>query len=287
MGLPSGYQQVEYIQSTGNQYIEVNYPTANITRVSCKAQVFSGSPYVIIGTGVSSSISYSGIRCFSTNGSNLYCGLNTGRSELSYTPASTPQTWIIDKTLLQIGSTEKTISYSGSSTATSFAIFKDKEANKDANSTKCSIYWFKVYENGVLKLNFIPCYKKSDNVIGMYETETGAFYTNSGSGTFVKGANVSSVTYRTVLENTISGFNDIQESLSGIFSDISQPGNGKNAVNVRKLVNSINNAAAIKLTNGTITRLYTSMYDSTILKDDKDYFTTLIYDPTVDGGSNE
>lgn len=266
MGLPSGYQQVEYIQSTGNQYIEVHYQTANITRVSCRAQVFSGSAYVLIGTGVSSSSSYTGIRCFSTNGSNLYCGLNTGRSELSYTPGSTPQTWIIDKTLLQIGSTEKTISYNGSSTATSFAIFKDKTAN----STKCSIYWFKVYENGVLKRNFIPCYRKSDNVIGMYETETGTFYTNSGSGTFIKGANISNVTYKTVLENTISGFNDIQESLSGIFSDISQPGNGKNAVNVRKLINSINNAAAIKLKNGTVTRLYPS-----------------IYDPATDGGSNE
>lgn len=39
--------------------------------------------------------------------------------------------------------------------------------------------------------NFIPCYRKSDNEPGMYDTITGTFYTNSGTGTFTVGNDVS------------------------------------------------------------------------------------------------
>lgn len=38
--------------------------------------------------------------------------------------------------------------------------------------------------------NFIPCYRKTDNVIGLYDTVGKQFYTNAGSGTFSKGPNV-------------------------------------------------------------------------------------------------
>jgi hypothetical protein len=44
--------------------------------------------------------------------------------------------------------------------------------------------------NGDFTHNYIPCYRKSDGEIGVYDTETGTFYTNSGTGTLVKGGNV-------------------------------------------------------------------------------------------------
>ena len=37
--------------------------------------------------------------------------------------------------------------------------------------------------------NFVPVERKSDNVLGLYETINGVFYTNDGTGTFVRGAN--------------------------------------------------------------------------------------------------
>lgn len=45
-------------------------------------------------------------------------------------------------------------------------------------------------ENGELLRNFVPCYRKSDGEIGMYDLVNGVFYTNSGSGTFIKGEDV-------------------------------------------------------------------------------------------------
>lgn len=38
--------------------------------------------------------------------------------------------------------------------------------------------------------NFIPCYRKSDMKPGMYDTVTGTFYTNQGSGEFILGPSI-------------------------------------------------------------------------------------------------
>ena len=43
--------------------------------------------------------------------------------------------------------------------------------------------------NNLAKL-LVPCYRKSDSTIGMYDTVNGMFYTNAGTGTFDKGADV-------------------------------------------------------------------------------------------------
>jgi hypothetical protein len=44
--------------------------------------------------------------------------------------------------------------------------------------------------DGIPIRNFVPCYRKADDVIGLYDTVGGVFYTNSGTGAFTKGADV-------------------------------------------------------------------------------------------------
>ena len=52
------------------------------------------------------------------------------------------------------------------------------------------VYSFKAYEYDVLIRDMIPCYRKADHVIGMYDLVNDVFYTNSGTGTFYKGPDV-------------------------------------------------------------------------------------------------
>ena len=40
---------------------------------------------------------------------------------------------------------------------------------------------------GVIKRSFVPALRNSDNKPGMYDTVTGTFYTNAGSGEFSVG----------------------------------------------------------------------------------------------------
>ncbi len=50
---------------------------------------------------------------------------------------------------------------------------------------------FKYYDkSGKLVCDLVPCYRKSDGVIGMYDRARALFLTNAGSGTFTKGADV-------------------------------------------------------------------------------------------------
>jgi len=52
------------------------------------------------------------------------------------------------------------------------------------------LYSLKFYDEGKLIRNFIPCYRKSDGVIGLYDMVGEEFYENSGTGTFLKGNDV-------------------------------------------------------------------------------------------------
>lgn len=51
-------------------------------------------------------------------------------------------------------------------------------------------YSYSVKEDGEYLQKFIPCYRKADGEIGMYDVINDVFYTNQGTGTFTKGSNV-------------------------------------------------------------------------------------------------
>lgn len=52
------------------------------------------------------------------------------------------------------------------------------------------IYETNVTREGEIVLNLIPCYRKADGEIGMFDTVSKTFFSNIGSGEFTKGANV-------------------------------------------------------------------------------------------------
>ena len=51
-------------------------------------------------------------------------------------------------------------------------------------------YGFEIEIENAVAFNGIPCYRRTDNVIGMYDTVSKQFFTNAGTGTFTKGQNV-------------------------------------------------------------------------------------------------
>lgn len=53
-----------------------------------------------------------------------------------------------------------------------------------------NIYRVTVRRGDTVLRDYIPCYRKADGVIGMYEIMTETFLTNAGSGSFGKGADV-------------------------------------------------------------------------------------------------
>lgn len=72
--------------------------------------------------------------------------------------------------------------------ATNFYLFRRRN-NASAFSGKIFAFWAKD-NNGNFIANYVPCYRKSDGVIGMYDTVSRSFFTSANSGTFTKGADV-------------------------------------------------------------------------------------------------
>ena len=187
--LPSGYQEVEYIGSTGTQYIKTN--------VNC-------------GYNDTIKMESTGNFNFSSNngfwqGANGYLqhkftssSVSDGNSTLTFSDNDTI-TVLYDGTnhteTITVGSTGKSItrSWSGSSSYGGNVVFlKMSDKTNIYSSTGVTSYLKrgKVYVSGVLTLDLIPAVRKSDNVAGMYDIINGNFYTNSGSGTFTVGSNV-------------------------------------------------------------------------------------------------
>ena len=67
-----------------------------------------------------------------------------------------------------------------------FAKQRYTNGNYDSNA-KAKLYSCQIYDgsNNLIR-DFYACYRKNDNVIGLYDKVNWVFYTNEGSGTFTK-----------------------------------------------------------------------------------------------------
>lgn len=70
-----------------------------------------------------------------------------------------------------------------------FCYLRGEEAEL-ASSRNIVFYGARISQGSEIVREYIPCYRKSDSEIGLYETFTGQFLVNEGTGTFTKGADI-------------------------------------------------------------------------------------------------
>ena len=203
--LPSTYQEVEYIKSSGTQYINTWFIPSNTTKIQVSmwwwtyvqqyAHLFwvraawsttdasvwrwfflchqYNSSYIwMFGKWYSSSSGWWSSTTFS------FANWNNHIVEMSQSGAYEDGTL---KASLQ------TVTFTSPSNMCIFAL-NDNGTVKENSSYK--LYYFKIRDNWTLVRNFVPCYRKSDNVIWLYDLVNSVFYTNSWTGTFSKGNDV-------------------------------------------------------------------------------------------------
>ena len=189
-GLPKQYQQVEYIQSTGTQYINTGVYGTELTNFDLEFQFTT----------------------INTAWQQLFAGdLNSGYSPKLYTQSnylsqlaiySGVTNYIIYnidtsiKHILKVygtsiyldGVKKLTVARRTGTSGLPYWIFNS--ASEPTLYANMRLYKLTMYEGDVKTREFIPCYRKSDTEIGLYDLVEKTFYTNDGSGTFVKGADV-------------------------------------------------------------------------------------------------
>lgn len=185
--LPEGYTELEYIESSGKQYIDTGFKPNQNTRIIADMKLEDKtSTSVLFGSRVSvSSLRYE----FLSASGLFYSPYNTSAGS---TMTSTLNKILIDKNK-NVTSVDNNI-FSTFSTATFqcnwnlylFAVNNNGIANLN---TYAKLYSCKIYDNDVLIRNFIPC-KNPSGIIGLYDTVNSQFYKNLGTGTFIAGPEI-------------------------------------------------------------------------------------------------
>ena len=190
--LPLEYQQIEYLRSTGTQYIDTGVIPDNETGFSidmsldnmatdrflfgCRQDSGEYSRFVL---GVSQNI-YFGFGMAVNNLAKWKVNINTFfNAKLNFLNSRVAN--VNDNNDLGINPLKVAITYS-------IIMFGRNSAGSISSSAQ-TIKACKISQGDAIIRDFIPCYRKADGVAGMYDLVEGVFYTNKGTGTFIKGAN--------------------------------------------------------------------------------------------------
>ena len=193
-GLPSDFQRVEYIQSTGTQYINTGFVIPDLTnkykihyRMTVDGGTQPSSSQNVKGyTGANGvlSIAYTRDSGLGSSGEGVPVVANHiyDITQIRYADAS--RSTVIDNTA---------ITNSNQSTAYDdrpYCIFNLSPLDTNYFRIYGKIYEFQAYKNDLIQMNLLPCRRVSDSVLGMYDTVSGNFFTNEGTDTFIAGNDV-------------------------------------------------------------------------------------------------
>ncbi len=200
--LANSYQKVEYIESDGNQYIDLKLPISDKTSIEIDFSVSSTElaageveDFNIIGCygymkGMALAVYDGQWRIWnsadtitgSVEHSERYTAIlnNDSAYSINGTSVETESSSITNPENTDNGTIHVFAAYHILSPYTPECVFKPSSMR---------LYGLKIYEDGSLVGDYTPCYKLSDNTIGLYDTVTGTFFDNSGTGVFTKGQN--------------------------------------------------------------------------------------------------
>ena len=211
--LPSGYKRVEYLESTGTQYIDTKYiPKENsimkydfksnkinteafTTLFGCQKSTTEERIYILFG-------GYNNVNNIQVNLLNVsypgYYGLNMDSTfninmagnfftndrmtyvidQLNKTVSIGPTTWDFSKVYTGFKETQNTI----------MLLTRNNNGTPDSTNgySKGYSYGFEVLEESERKMNLIPCLD-SDNKPCMYDTISKKTFYNNGTGEFLYG----------------------------------------------------------------------------------------------------
>ena len=201
--IPATYQEVEYIQATGTQRIETDIA---VSRTSGDKPI-SGYTYDIdyafdswqseYATNIFSGFGSQGGYWigYSNTVQNIAMGTSTGMyfTDGVLTDRHQYHFEVVNNVSYVTREDGEQISRSTSANANGYVytIFGYVPTQGTSNFHSCGKFYGAVLNyNGVKVADLVPCYRKSDGEIGVYDAVNDAFYTNAGTGTFIKGSDV-------------------------------------------------------------------------------------------------
>ena len=253
MSLPSGYKQLRFIQSDGNQYIDTLYKnTSSKTKVEIDCEILLKA-YALYGAynydqrkGTYISMANNGIACAIGNLTLIgYIQFN-----LNTRTTITQETNNGSYSFSAFGETRTGASLTGVENTNNICLFAFRNGNNQiADKSQAKLYSCKMWDNDILVRDFIPAKRLSDNAIGLYDQANDVFYTNSGTGQFIPSLDFSDFIELEYIESSGTQYINTNIKLtSAIDFDISFAFDGNDS-NDRKILGSTTNGNQSTISN--------------------------------------
>ena len=186
--LPDGYTQLDYIQSTGTQYIDTGVTETADTAIDCSFDIVrAASDYVFGSKQDSQNTAYNAFfsdNAFEYNYEELIndSSISFKSVTISQNVTETKNKIIITDTDLGSAEYEKSIGTPQNETILICAIRKKDGTMRPYGGT-LKIRYFKIKQGNTIIRNFTPC-KNPSGEVGLYDYVTKSFYGNAGGGQF-------------------------------------------------------------------------------------------------------
>lgn len=188
--LPDGYVQLEYIESTGTQWIDTGYVPSYKTKVSAEIEITeivkNGTPFACRGKNSTPTDpnSYGFIIPTDQKVRSTFFG-----TYLDGDCDSVLQRFIVVKdgnVLTALGRTLENAASTGVGISNLYIFCMNTNGTTTSQQAKMRLYGFSISENTEILRDFIPC-KNEIGKIGLYDIINDKFYENAGTGTFIAG----------------------------------------------------------------------------------------------------
>ena len=183
--LPKGFTELVYIESTGMQYIDSNVPATQ--NIGFEVDFLTNSSVSKTGYGAIFGCINSGSNRF---GVGTYPDKSGGQflyGSACYDPAITTGKRMSVSLLNRVFTTPNgttSVSTTTFSVGATITLFARKWTTGSVDEfSKTRIYSCKIYDNGTLIRDFVPCLSDADGV-GLFDLVSNQFYGNAGSGSF-------------------------------------------------------------------------------------------------------
>lgn len=195
------YQQVEYIESTGTQYIDSGVKCSQ--NMSCE---INNNFNELSGTQLFGAYSSPKRTHYGIVNDKIYMPSveNSVTTEHVFLTNMNYHTFFLSSTVYKYDNEIIANGMFEFANGLNFYLFARNNNGTDTNYCKSkmtkAMFWI---DNELIK-NFIPCYRKSDNKRGLYDLVNNEFFTNQGTGDFEKGNDIDSgETINTIIINDI------------------------------------------------------------------------------------
>lgn len=190
--LPDGYTQVEYIQSSGTQYIDTGFKPKYDSRVVMDVSDLSSTTGLLYGArNTNSSTDSKQFLFYLSSATSVradYFGTNATLT-ISDRTARTTIDQNANVTKAFGGTMTNNAVSSGEGSYSIYLFTVNNAGSPHQSSANYRLYSCRIYDAGTLVRDFVPCVNAS-GVAGLYDMTNGVFYQNAGSGTFATGAEV-------------------------------------------------------------------------------------------------